>query len=295
MSRQAAARLLPILLLLAAACGPASSDPTDELPPADEGGYSGPDAGTANQADPEDPPREDEPRTLRIMTYNIKHAELADTRQLAETIRENDPDIVALQEVDKFAPRSGDEFQAYRLAQRTGMAPSFRRSLVLADGGEYGLALLSRYPIVSSDKLLLTSGSEQRVVVVWQIDLGGGVIVNVANTHFGLDAAERGTEASELLDYVKDRDHLLVLGDLNETPEGGDVHSTLSAELRDAWEAAGQDPSGGQTFPSDGPDRRIDYIFLGSDWAAPTYAKPVTAATSDHLPLLAEIPLPAPH
>src|SRR5690606_4770291 len=118
--------------------------------------------------------------------------------------------------------RSGGVDQPFRLGQLTGMAASFRRSIVLADGGEFGLSLLSRHPIIRSEKIELTSTGEQRVAVIWQVELAeDGFAVDVGVTHLGLDAAERTTQAAELADFVSGRSHLLLAGDFNEVPDGG--------------------------------------------------------------------------
>lgn len=223
------------------------------------------------------------------MSYNIKHAELSSLEAIAAVVLEEDADIVALQEVDKDAPRSGTVFQSYRLGQLTGMASSFRAALTLPEGGEYGLAVLSRYPIVSSEKLDLTSGSEQRILVVWRIAHPDGEIA-LANTHFGLTAAERETQADEAAAMLSDEPLALLLGDLNEEP-GGAVETTLSAILTDVWPVAG-DGSPGYTIPAEAPERRIDYIFVGPGWSTPFDAAVIDTTASDHRPLAVRVSHP---
>src|SRR5690606_26454070 len=157
--------------------------------------------------------------TLRVMSYNIKHADLSSLEAIADVIVADGADVVALQEVDKDAPRSDNVHQSYRLGQLTGMASSFRAALTLSGGGEYGLAVLSRYPIISSEKLNLTSSGEQRILVVWRILLPTGEIA-FANTHFGLTADERATQVEEAKAMLADEPRAILLGDLNEEPGG---------------------------------------------------------------------------
>jgi endonuclease/exonuclease/phosphatase (EEP) superfamily protein YafD len=126
---------------------------------------------------------------LRIMTFNIKHGDVSSLEDVAAVIRAEEPDLVGLQEVDVDADRSDNVDQAHRLSQLTGMASLFRSALTFSSGGHYGLALLSRFPILSSTKQELTSGSEQRILVVVDVLTDDGVIA-VAVTHLGLTASE---------------------------------------------------------------------------------------------------------
>jgi endonuclease/exonuclease/phosphatase family metal-dependent hydrolase len=276
-------RLSIAVALLAVACAGGAGD---EEGVADAG--ADPDAGDDPGTDAAAP----EVPALRVLSYNIKHAELSSLEALAEVILAADVDLVALQEVDKEATRSGGVHQAFRLGQLTGMAASFRRSIVLdEEGGEFGLAVLSRHPIISSDKIELTSTGEQRIAAAWQIELEDGFAIELVVTHLGLDAAERSTQAAELADFVSGRSHLILAGDFNEVPDGGDVYPTITADLADTWVEAGDD-SGGFTIPVSDPDRRIDYVFATPDWGAPLAAEVLATDASDHLPVLAAVPRP---
>jgi endonuclease/exonuclease/phosphatase family metal-dependent hydrolase len=227
------------------------------------------------------------PPSLRVMSYNIKHADLSSLEEIASVVLDDGADIVALQEVDKDAPRSGNVFQSYRLGQLTGMASSFRAALTMSEGGEYGLAVLSRFPILSSEKLELTSGNEQRILVVWRIALPSGEIA-LANTHFGLGTAEREVQAQETAAMLAGEPLAILLGDLNEEP-GGTVETTMSAFLTDVWLVAG-DGTPGYTIPATTPNRRIDYIFVASGWDAPFSAKVIATTASDHRPVAVSLP-----
>ncbi|HEY3237285.1 MAG TPA: endonuclease/exonuclease/phosphatase family protein, partial [Polyangiaceae bacterium] len=89
---------------------------------------------------------------LRLVTYNTHHGECVDGRfeleRLAAIIRSLDPDLVGLQEVDNLTVRSGNVDQARVLGELTGMRHAFGRAMDF-DGGEYGEAVLSRWPILS--------------------------------------------------------------------------------------------------------------------------------------------------
>jgi endonuclease/exonuclease/phosphatase family metal-dependent hydrolase len=250
-----------------------------------EAARSGPDGAPAGAIDA----GPDGASALRVMTFNFKHAELSSLEDVAAAITAESPDLVALQEVDRDAQRSGVVDQPAELAELTGMSAGFAGALAFGDGGEYGVALLSRWPIASDEKMQLTSTGEQRVLAVWQIEIPGGGTLQMANTHLGLSAEERTTQVSEIAAALAGRERVVLVGDLNENPTGGDVHATLSAQLRDAWEEAGTGL--GYTFPALLPTERIDYIFLSEDWAAPSEVRVVEAYVADHLPLFAAVPL----
>ncbi|MBM4380068.1 MAG: endonuclease/exonuclease/phosphatase family protein [Deltaproteobacteria bacterium] len=102
--------------------------------------------------------------SLRVMTFNIQSARHG-LDAVAGLIQEAHPEVVALPEVDRFSERSGGVDQVEALARRTGLPHTrFFRTTSL-HGGDYGLAVLSRYPVVDSAwRGLPTNGAEQRGV-----------------------------------------------------------------------------------------------------------------------------------
>ncbi len=90
---------------------------------------------------------------LKILTYNIHHANppskpnVIDVAAIAKVINEQQPDLVALQEIDVHTDRSGKALnQAEEIARLTGMKFYFARAIDYA-GGEYGVAILSKFPM----------------------------------------------------------------------------------------------------------------------------------------------------
>lgn len=209
-------------------------------------------------------------RALRAMTFNIRHAADATLGALANVIKAEAPDIVGLQEVDYYLERSGNVYQSYRLGQLTGMASLFRASKLYPDSeGQYGLAVLSRFPIISSDKVMLTSGTEPRILLIVSVELEPGRMATVAVTHLGLTSEERRVQTAEIVEALRGRPRVLLMGDFNEGPTGSSVR-TLTAEYADVWDEAGQ--GAGFTFPADAPTRRIDFILRDRALPVPTEA-----------------------
>jgi endonuclease/exonuclease/phosphatase family metal-dependent hydrolase len=229
------------------------------------------------------------PGKLRLMTYNIRAGLESSLGDIADVILAEAPDFVALEEVDKDADRSGNVDQAYRLGQLTGMASLFRSAFDFSSGGSYGLALLARYPILTSDKLELTSSGEQRILILVTIELEPGLLITLAVTHMDLDATTRATQADEIVTRLAAEPYVVLSGDLNEQV-GGDAIDTLTGAYDDAWAIAGD--GDGFTFPSDLPDRRIDYVLLGAPWATPTDAWVPVSTASDHRPIVVDVPRP---
>ena len=133
---------------------------------------------------------------LRVLCYNIHHCNppskpgLIDMDAIAKVINHSKPDIVALQEVDVHTGRSGSGLhQAKELARKTGMQSYFAKAIDY-DGGEYGVAILSRFPMESTMKFELPTSAgtngEPRVLATAGITLPGKEKIRFAGTH--LDA-----------------------------------------------------------------------------------------------------------
>ena len=153
----------------------------------------------AGAATPARMAQDDPPVTLRLLTYNIKHGlgndgEI-DLERTAAVINALQPDLVALQEVDNGVERTGGVDQAQRLGQLTGMHAAFG-DFMEYQGGHYGMAILSRYPIVESENHRLPDGAEPRSALAARVkvDDTGREIVFVG-IHLYRTAEERLCQA----------------------------------------------------------------------------------------------------
>jgi endonuclease/exonuclease/phosphatase family metal-dependent hydrolase len=211
--------------------------------------------------------------TLRVMTYNIHHGEgtdgVFDLARLAAVIAAQDPDLVALQEVDRGTSRASGVDQAAELARLTGMHHLYGAAMPY-QAGEYGEAILSRWPIEEAITRALPKieGSEPRALVVIGVHpadpkkrlLGP---IYFAGTHLahdsGLDTLEQARLIASILSSPPHDDATIILaGDLNAPPPTPTMAYLLEeAGYRDAF---ADDPR--PTFPSGAPDRRIDWILL---------------------------------
>jgi endonuclease/exonuclease/phosphatase family metal-dependent hydrolase len=243
-------------------------------------------------------------REMTVLVYNI-HAGTDTARQdnlerVAELVRRTGADLVLLQEVDRNTQRSGPTDQPAVLARLTGYSVAFGRTIGF-QGGDYGIALLSRWPIRRDTLILLgvtappgrtTEGREQRGVLLAMVDAPGGPLA-VLNTHLDASGEDlwRAQEIAGVLRAAATVDAqvpLIIGGDLNARPESP-IHQTMGAAgFRDAWPTCGT--GDGMTFPVNAPARRIDYLYLGGAVRC-VDARVLADYSSDHRPLLFRIRL----
>ncbi len=251
------------------------------------------------------PPASAASTTARVLVFNIhagKDAAGADNLAgVADLVRTSGADIVLLQEVDRGTRRSGGVDQPAVLAARTGMHVAFGSALDY-DGGEYGVAILSRWPIVRDTLIHLpvtppqerAGGShEPRGALRVQIASPMGRLT-VIDTHLDPSSddhwrrQEANTIASLFAEARRRGELVIAGGDFNSTPESA-VQTALRAGMRDSWTECAKDD--GFTYPADAPVKRIDYLYL-ADSVRCRSARVVDTRVSDHRPLLVELSFP---
>ena len=233
---------------------------------------------------------------LRVMTYNV-HVGLGmdkklDLARIAEVIRRERPDLVALQEVDRGVERTGRIDQIKELARLTKMDYAFAHNLNF-QGGQYGVAVLSRLPILSIDHRRYghLREAERRGFLRVEVEHKGQRI-NFVTTHLDYQHADnRLYEAEQLLAALpaQQESPLIVAGDFNDEPSGT-TYQLLLRHFADAWTASGGAAGDGLTYPADKSRKRIDYIFHGKvGGIVSKSARVVQTLASDHLPLVVEL------
>ncbi len=231
------------------------------------------------------------PVCLRVLTYNIHHGEGADgvfdLERLARVITAADPDLVALQEVDRATERSSGLDQAAELGRLTGMRAFFGEAMPYQGGG-YGEAILTRLSVVRVVTHPLPAGPahEPRAALAVTVRAGpAGPRVVFIGTHLDhtSDSTDRIAQAEQINTLAAGYDPLpqLLAGDLNAVPE-----SEPMLMLARYW----QDTSTGRpepTFPSLEPARRLDYVLTrGGTWRVVEVRVLDEEVASDHRPLL---------
>ncbi|MCK4258212.1 MAG: endonuclease/exonuclease/phosphatase family protein [Halanaerobiales bacterium] len=248
---------------------------------------------------------------ITVMSYNIKHGKGMDDRvdldRIVQIIRESGADIIGLQEVDKETSRvNGIDTPKY-LAEKLGMYYVYGANMPVY-GGEYGNAILSRYPIIFSKnyKLSRQALTEQRGFLLAKIKVGDKK-VNFASTH--LEHKENKLRVKQVKDILEitheNKNPFIIVGDFNDHAVTAPI-MLMAREFNDSQSLykmfsnyqtlSYEDMIDGKlTFPSANPQSRIDYIFLSEELVLDESIdafKVLPSQGSDHLPLVAKIRLP---
>ena len=233
---------------------------------------------------------------LRVMSYNIHIANppgqkgVYDLEAIARVIRNEKPDLVALQEVDVRTNRSGKVNQAEALAGLLNMHYFFARAIDY-DGGEYGVAILSRFPLSDTRLVPLPEDAEpkaeDRVLAMASVRLPNGQFIRFGSTHLDVMNAENRLQQVQTINAIVTQDTLpfIVGGDFNDLPA-----SKAIAELDKVFNRTCQvdcEP----TYPQDLPVRAIDFIAISksSSWSVQSHRVVPERYASDHLPIVATL------
>ena len=190
--------------------------------------------------------------TLKVMTYNVRHCAgmdlVLDYDRTAAVIIQQQPDVVALQELDSLTGRSEHRYQLGELARITQYYPVFGAAIDY-DGGKYGVGILTQ-EIPLSTKHIPLPGDEPRVLLV--VELQDYVM---ACTH--LDLEEEPRLASVLLiveEAQRWQKPFLLAGDWNDTPD-----SELLQEMMKYFTILSVSEA---SYPADEPQECLDYVAI---------------------------------
>lgn len=214
---------------------------------------------------------------LQIMSYNVRHCAgmdlMIDYDRTSAVIAQQQPDVVALQELDSMTGRSGNRDQLGELASRTGYHPVFGAAIEF-NGGLYGVGILSREMPVSTKRIPLP-GEEPRLLLV--VELEDYII---ACTHLDLNDAQRLASVSLIVEEAQRwQKPFLLAGDWNDTTD-----SKLLKAMTQYFTVLSGDEA---TYPADEPTECIDYVgvFNGRAEAIESHVIDEPEA-SDHRPLV---------
>ena len=238
-------------------------------------------------ADEPQPPAQD---TLRIVAYNIHHGEgmdlVLDLERIAKLIKDLNPDLVALQEIDSVVTRTGGVNQAAVLGNLTEMESVFGEFMPY-QGGKYGMAVMSRWPILSSTNHRLPDGNEPRSALSIRIQSPEtGRELEFVGIHFYMTEAERLAQAQALTAaYANTARPVIIAGDFNSEPD-----SPVLAHLAENW-AFVEKGEDNLTFSSFEPVKEIDFFALrpGADFEIINQYLIDEPVMSDHRPLYLEV------
>lgn len=234
---------------------------------------------------------------MKLLTYNAKsckcyakNSSLPDERDAGNVIKRYNADIVCLNEIHGKCGKYGEQIHA--LAEISQMPFYFFASAIEVNGSLYGNGFLSKYPIISAETIIIPAPIVKDAKTHYESRCIGKITVRAEEkldcfiTHFGLTEKERDNAARLLLELTeKTNNKYIAMGDFNAEPDSR--HIKLLKER--FCDTADSNHIGSlNTFPSNSPDRKIDYIM--TDRRIKTKCCGVIKTmVSDHYPYFAEI------
>ncbi|CCK98553.1 endonuclease/exonuclease/phosphatase [Clostridioides difficile] len=209
---------------------------------------------------------------MKIVTYNI-HKGMDSNNRLTLTkmglyLKQLNCDVICLQEV--LYP----QFLALKAVLNMDgvFAPNVKKVNMI-----YGICTFTTFKMLNSNHFFLTSKKEQRGALCITIDAYGRII-NVINTHLGLDRQERAKQLDEIIDYRNRLVGIVVLcGDFNEKNVFLSMFNDMAISLNKSYLS---------TFEKS--NSRIDYIFVNKNTELKGYTVE-KIYLSDHYPVIGYI------
>lgn len=242
------------------------------------------------------------PGRVRVVTYNVHSCIGTDGKitpaRVARLLRQYEPDIVALQELDVGRGRTRGVDQVRHIAETLGMESLFYPAIRLKQE-QYGNAILSRFPLrliqaAALPRLAGHSYLEPRGAILAEVDTDG-VRLQILTTHLGLLGQERLIQVEALLGpqwllHPSRQGPLVLCGDFNALPRSS-AYRLLARSLRDVQVGLrGHRPR--RTWFSHFPLARVDHIFVTRDVQVLAVQVPrseLSTKASDHLPVIADL------
>lgn len=170
--------------------------------------------------------------TLKVASFNVENAQEVDS---ALAVLTSEP---ALADIDVLLLQEMDEAGTRRIADALSMGFVYYPAIVRrATGRDFGNAVLSRWPIVADEKLVLPHlsifGATQRIATVITIRVGR-TPVRVYSVHLATTVnmawRDRSDQMRAVLENAAPYPHVVLGGDLNSSGLGA-----LAAERGFAW------------------------------------------------------------
>jgi len=237
-------------------------------------------------------------QNLRVLCYNIHHCNppsvpgKIDLDAIAAVIKAQNPDLVALQEVDVNTIRAGKINQASLLAEKLKMNFFFAKAID-HEGGDYGVAILSKYPLSESviHRLTTQEGTkgEPRVLATALVTLPGGQKIRFGSTHLDAqkDDTNRLLQVKELNEIAqKEKLPFIIAGDLNAMPGSAAINLFDEQFTRTCANCE-------FTIPVINPKRAIDFVSFNktNNFEVISHQVIPESYASDHLPILSVLKL----
>lgn len=231
-------------------------------------------------------------RVLQLNTWNVEGPWPARLAEITALIAHHGPDVICLQEVVAGADGRSTAHIIAEQASASGprdwhvafaATPYPDEVEGVPDGAQWGVAVLSRWPIATTAWRLLTDGYPSMWIVL-HARTNGVDVFSVHLTPAAHDSVWRERQALEVDDFVRQhRDPgsplpAVIGGDLNAAPDASEIRFLCglqsldgrSTYFQDAWAVAGDgtpgytwDPANPFAAPLHLHPKRVDYVLVG--------------------------------
>jgi len=243
---------------------------------------------------------------ISLLSYNAKQfnqfgwdKEENIPEKINSYLKEQDPDIIAIQEYFKGEIEGANSFPHKYINLKT-------------ESAEFGLAILSKFPIINSGTLDFETASNNNAIYADIVIKGDTVrFFNVHLQSYSLKPDIRNIEKEQSKKvflgmgqtFVRQQEQMelvrnvmrestyktIIMGDFNNTAYSYIYREILSEGLNDAYKVAGN--GFGRTFDFPYFPLRIDYILVDEDIQITSYDTDFIRY-SDHFPIKATIQIP---
>ena len=237
---------------------------------------------------------------MKIMSYNTQHClvhvdefgkaknykdKKINHEAFIKVLKDCTADFVGLQEIRDISKNSDNEQyfpQAKILAEGAGYEYYFFAEATKIRGiNPYGNAILSKIPIVKVENISIpdpinkkyNGHYETRCLCKAKLENGYTILV----THIGLNPDEQENAVKTILENLEDK--CIIMGDFNMLPD----NTILTPLLDRLFDTSNLVKGNKLTFPSECPDRKIDYILTTKDVEVESAEIP-DIIVSDHRP-----------
>ncbi len=229
--------------------------------------------------------------SFRILNYNMRMSGQMvnyNAKPFADFIKQHNPDFVVVQEVDYKTVRNGQKDFLTELAAELGMFSAFGAAIEYQQG-EYGVGILSKYPLEKIVNNALTSNrselKEKRTVLYVDVTIpttGQKIRVGVTHLDHSTDQV-RLDMVTQLNSYINSSTPTILGGDFNAYVTESAIQTMISS-----WQKICDNFP---TYSASNPTSKIDYIFARpmNKWTVKNFQRVANTTLSDHLALIADV------
>jgi len=231
-----------------------------------------------------------------FMIWNIHNAigddEIFNLDRLVQDIKENDPDILGLNEVDLGALKTSfidlPSYFAHKLNMYYFYGYTFYK--------HYGNVILSKYPILEAEIIPLPitdQSNEPRSLIKAKFQINSS-IWTVYVTHLSTSSDDRLIQVPYIINEIQKEisfENIIWMGDFNLEPSSTEyslINSTSTLNFTDSYRFLNSDPGYTSHFDENHiPRKRIDYILCSPD-LIPQISEVYCSISSDHCAVITQ-------